>query len=183
LIWIKATLDAGTIMHVPSAKPNGKAGVWRIPALARERFMKAGKIMTRKVSVVSPDDTVENAAILMARINSGILPVLSGTRVVGLITDRDIVVRAVAAGKPVAACTVGDVMTEDVHYCLKDHTVEDVAKRMGDLGVRRMPVFDRSNILVGIISLDDLAAHVQWEHTVDDALRNIAQFSRAPRSL
>lgn len=144
--------------------------------------MKAGKIMTRKVSAVSPGDTVESAAILMARVNAGILPVLSGKRVVGLVTDRDIVVRAVAAGKPVATCTVDDVMTEEVHYCLEDDTVEDVAKRMGELGVRRMPVFDRDGTLIGIISLDDVAAHVQWEHTVADALRSIAQFSRAPRS-
>ena len=101
---------------------------------------------------------------------------------VGLVTDRDIVLRAVAAGKPAASCIVDDVMTEEVHYCLEDDTVEDVAKRMGELGVRRMPVFDRNNTLVGIISLDDVAAHVQWEHTVADALRKIARFSRAPPS-
>jgi CBS domain-containing protein len=142
--------------------------------------MKAGEIMSRGVSFVSPDDTVESAANLMARDNVGILPVLSGAHVVGLITDRDVVVRAVAAGKPVSTCTVDDVMTEEVHYCLEDDTVEDVAGRMGDLGVRRMPVFERSNTLVGIISLDDVAAHVQWGHTIAGALRKIALFSRAP---
>lgn len=145
--------------------------------------MKAGDIMTRKVSVASPDDTVESAARLMARVDAGILPVVSGARVEGLVTDRDIVVRAVAAGKPVATCTVDDIMTEEVHYCLEDDAVEDVAKRMGELGVRRMPVFDRSNALIGIISLDDVAAHVQWDHPVADALRRIAQVSRAPRSM
>lgn len=143
--------------------------------------MKAGTVMTRKVSTVSPGDTVESAAILMARINAGVLPVLSERRLVGLVTDRDIVVRALAAGKPVATCTVDDVMTEEVHYCLDDDAVEDVAKRMGELGVRRMPVLDRNNTVIGIISLDDIAANVQWEHTVADALRKIARFSRAPR--
>lgn len=145
--------------------------------------MKAGTVMTRKVSTVSPGDTVESAAILMARINAGVLPVLSERRLVGLVTDRDIVVRALAAGKPVATCTVDDVMTEEVHYCLDDDAVEDVAKRMGELGVRRMPVLDRNNTVIGIISLDDIAANVQWEHTVADALRKIARFSRAPRSV
>jgi CBS domain-containing protein len=144
--------------------------------------MKAGEIMTRKVSTVSPEDTVANAALVMARVNAGILPVLSGKRMVGLVTDRDIVVRAIAAGKPVANCTVDDVMTEEVHYCLDDDTVDDVAARMGDLGVRRMPVLDRNNTLVGMISLDDIAAQVQWEHVVADALRKIAKFSRAPQS-
>jgi len=140
--------------------------------------MKVGDIMTRKVSVVSPDDTVERAASLMARVNAGVLPVLSGTRMVGLVTDRDLVVRAVAAGRPVATCRVDDVMTEDVHYCLAEDAAVDVAKRMGELGVRRMPVLDRSNSLVGVISLDDIAAHVQWEHAVADALRKLGRFSR-----
>ena len=144
--------------------------------------MKAGEIMTRKVSTVSPEDTVQSAALVMARVNAGSLPVLSGKRMVGLITDRDIVVRAIAAGKPIANCTVDDVMTEEVHYCLDDDTIEDVAMRMGDLGVRRMPVLDRNSALVGMISLDDIAAQVQWEHVVADALRKIAKFSRAPQS-
>jgi CBS domain-containing protein len=153
------------------------------PRRPKERDMKAGQIMIRKLSVVSPDDTVESAALLMARVNAGILPVRSGNRVVGLITDRDIVVRAVAAGKPVATCTGDDVMTEEVHYCLEDDTVEDVAKRMGELGVRRMPVFDRDNLLVGIVSLDDMAAHVQSDRTIAEALRKIARVSRARRSV
>jgi CBS domain-containing protein len=143
--------------------------------------VRADKVMTRKVTTVSPDDTVEKAATLMARLNIGLLPVVSGERVIGLVTDRDLVVRAVAAGKPVETCPVEDVMTEDVHFCLEDDAVEDVAKRMGDVGVRRMPVLDRNNVLVGMISLDDVAAYVQWEHTVAESLRKIARVSRAPR--
>jgi CBS domain-containing protein len=148
-----------------------------------ERAVRASTVMTRKVSTVSPENTVEEAATLMARLNIGLIPVVSGERVVGLVTDRDIVVRAVAAGKPVDSCPVDDVMTEDVHFCLEDDAVEDVAKRMGDVGVRRMPVFDRNNVLVGIISLDDIAAYGQWEHTVAESLRKIARVSRAPRSV
>ena len=156
LIWIKAKLEDGGKM----------------------RAMNVGDIMTRKPSVVSPEDAVERAASLMARVNAGILPVLSGTRMVGVVTDRDIVVRAVATGKPAATCRVDDVMTEDVHYCLADDAAVDVARRMGEVGVRRMPVLDRNNALVGVVSLDDIAAHVQWEHAVADALRKLARFSR-----
>ncbi len=142
--------------------------------------MKAGTVMTRPVSVISPGDSVESAAIVMARAKSGILPVVSGRRLIGLITDRDIVTRAVAAGKPAATCSVDEVMTEEVHYCVEDDPIEDVAKRMGELGVRRMPVLDRDSAVIGIVSLDDIAVLVQSAHTVADALRGIAQRSRVP---
>jgi len=143
--------------------------------------MKISHIMTRKVLSISPEETVETAAQRMARANLGILPVVSGARVVGVVTDRDIVVRVVAAARPPATCLVDQVMTEDVHYCLEDDAAEDVAKRMGDIGVRRMPVFDRLSALVGLVSLDDIAIHVQWEHVVADALRKIARFSQGLR--
>lgn len=143
--------------------------------------MKISNVMTRKVLSVSPEETVENAAKLMARVNAGILPVVSGGRVVGVVTDRDLVVRVIAAARSPATCLVDEAMTEDVHYCLEDDAAEDVAKRMGDMGVRRMPVFDRQGALVGLVSLDDIATHVQWEHVVADALRKIARFSQGVR--
>jgi predicted transcriptional regulator len=74
------------------------------------------------------------------------------------------------------------VMTGDVHYCLEDDAVEDVARRMGDLGVRRMPVFDKADALGGMISLDDVAMQADWGRTVTGALRRISQLSRAARS-
>jgi CBS domain-containing protein len=145
--------------------------------------MKAGQIMIRKLSTVTPEDSVAQAATLMARVNAGILPVVKGGRIAGLVTDRDIVVRAVAAGKKPERTLVDDVMTEEVHYCLEDDGVEDVAKRMGALGVRRMPVCDREGALVGLISLDDVAAHLPSDHVVAEALRGIAKVSRAPRAV
>ncbi len=139
--------------------------------------MKVSEIMSRKLAVVSPVDTVKSAANIMRSANVGILPVLSENRMIGIITDRDIVVRVVSEGKSAANCQVGDVMTEDVHYCLDDDGVEDVARRLGELRVRRMPVLDRSNSPVGIISLDDIAIHADWGHTVAEALRRIAAAS------
>jgi len=100
---------------------------------------------------------------------------------VGLVTDRDIVVRAVAAGKPAARYAVDEVMTEEVHYCLEDDDVADVARRMGELGVRRMPVLDRDGTPIGLVSLDDIAAHVESDHLIADTLRKIAEVTRGAR--
>lgn len=143
--------------------------------------MKVGEIMSRNVAVASPADTVKSAADIMRSNNIGILPVLDGKRMAGIITDRDIVIRVVSDGKSATDCAVGDVMTEEVHYCLDDDDIEDVAKRLGDLRVRRMPVLDRSNHTIGIISLDDIAVHADWGHTVTEALRRISARPRAPR--
>lgn len=145
--------------------------------------MQAGQIMIRKLTTVAPDETVERAAILMARVNAGILPVVKGDRIVGLVTDRDLVVRAVAAGKSPHKVRVDEIMTEEVHFCREDDEVEEVARRMGALGVRRMPVCDRSGAPVGLISLDDVAAHVQSDHLVAETLRGIARVARAPRAV
>jgi len=136
--------------------------------------MKVREIMSRKVAAVSPTDTVKTAAEIMGSKDIGILPVVDKKRMVGIITDRDIVVRVISPGKPATDCVVGDVMTEEVHYCLDDDDVEDVAKRLGNMRVRRMPVLDRHNHPIGMISLDDIAIHADWAHTVAEALRRIS---------
>ncbi len=136
--------------------------------------MKVSEIMSRKLVVVSPADTVKSAANAMRSSNVGILPVLSEDRMIGIITDRDIVIRVVADGKSPAECEVGDVMTEEIHYCLDDDDIEEVARRLGEQRIRRMPVLDRNNRPVGLISLDDIAIHADWGRTVAEALRRIA---------
>jgi CBS domain-containing protein len=115
--------------------------------------MKVSELMTRKVSVVSPDDTIEAAATVMDEANVGILPALEGKRLVGVVTDRDIVVRGLSKRARSDHKLVGDVMTEEVHFCLEDEDIAEVIERMGERRVRRMPVFNRSNVPVGIISL------------------------------
>lgn len=141
--------------------------------------MKVSELMTRKVSVVSPDDAIEAAATVMDEANVGILPALEGTRLVGVVTDRDIVVRGLSKRARGGNKLVGDVMTEEVHFCLDDEDIAEVVERMGEARVRRMPVFNRSNLPVGIISLDDIATRVEWEHAVARALRKIASRSIA----
>lgn len=118
--------------------------------------MKVSEAMTRKVTLCSPNDSICNAAQAMTDCNSGLLPVGEGDRLIGMITDRDIAVRAVA--KRLSPETpVRDVMSSEVLYCFEDQNVDAVAKNMADQQVRRLPVLSREKRLVGIVSLGDIA--------------------------
>ena len=118
--------------------------------------MKIGECMTRDVRIVAPEDTIERAAQLMARADTGVLPVASGDRLVGMITDRDIAIRGVAEGVGPGA-RVGDVMSQEVKYCYDDADSDEVLDNMAEIQVRRMPVVDHDKRLVGIVSIGDLA--------------------------
>jgi CBS domain-containing protein len=122
--------------------------------------MKVQEAMTRDVQMVAPTDSLRRAAEIMARGDIGWLPVSENDRLIGTITDRDIAVRAVAAGKD-PSTLVRDVMTADVKYCFEDETIEAVSRNMGQVQVRRLPVLNREKRLVGILSLADaaLASH------------------------
>ena len=113
-------------------------------------------VMTRdKVLVVSPDQTIAAAAELMAEADVGSLPVGDNDRLIGMVTDRDIVLRAVARGLG-ADTPVRAVMTEAIKYCYDDQDVAEVAQNMADLGVRRLPVVNREKRLVGIVALSNM---------------------------
>jgi CBS domain-containing protein len=118
--------------------------------------MRVSEVMTPGVRVVSPDQTISEAARLMAEIDAGSLPVGEDDRLVGMITDRDIAVRAVAEQKP-PTTKVREVMSEEVLYCFDDQEIDDIAQNMSDVKVRRLPVVNREKRLVGIVSLGDLA--------------------------
>ena len=118
--------------------------------------MKVSDIMTRDVRLLSPDQTIREAAKLMAEVDAGALPVGENDRLVGMITDRDIVIRAVAQGKSPDA-KVADVMSKEMLYCFDTDDIDDVARNMGKAQVRRLPVVNKDKRLVGIISLGDLA--------------------------
>ncbi|MFK0276313.1 CBS domain-containing protein [Ensifer sp. NPDC090286] len=118
--------------------------------------MRIADIMTKDVRVASPDDTVAAIAREMAENDIGFLPVGDNDRLVGMITDRDIVVRCVADGRD-ERTRVADIMTADVKYCFDDEEVGDVARNMGDERIRRLPVVNRNKRLVGIVSLADAA--------------------------
>ena len=118
--------------------------------------MKTSKCMTRDVQLVSPTQTIRDAARMMAELDAGALPVQQDDRLVGMITDRDIAVRAVAQGKS-PETPVRDVMSPELLYCFDDQEIEDVARNMGEVKVRRLPVVNRDKRLVGIVSIGDLA--------------------------
>jgi CBS domain-containing protein len=118
--------------------------------------MKIKDVMTREVRTIAPTSTIRDAAKLMLDIDAGSLPVADNERLVGMLTDRDIAVRAIAAGKG-PDTSVGDTMSPDILYCFDDQDVDEVCENMSDKQVRRLPVVDRDKRLVGIVSLGDLA--------------------------
>jgi CBS domain-containing protein len=118
--------------------------------------MRVSDAMTRDVRVASPGQTIRDVAKLMDEIDAGSVPVGENDRLIGMITDRDIAVRAVAAGKG-PETPVREVMSSDVKYCYEDEDLDHVAKNMADIKVRRLPVVSREKRLVGIVSLGDLA--------------------------
>ncbi|HVY84862.1 MAG TPA: CBS domain-containing protein [Caulobacterales bacterium] len=135
--------------------------------------MKIHDLMTRDVRTVAPSTSLREAARMMADIDAGSLPVAQNDRLIGMLTDRDIAVRGVAAGKGPDA-TVGEAMTPEILYCFDDEEIEDVCENMADMQVRRLPVVDRDKRLVGIVSLSDLATKGQTRHA-GEALEGIAR--------
>ena len=118
--------------------------------------MRISEVMTRDVRVVAPNQTLQDAASTMAELDIGALPVAENEKLVGMITDRDIAVRAVARGLG-ASTPVREAMTDAIKYCYADQTTDEVTRNMADIQVRRLPVVDRDKRLVGILSLGDLA--------------------------
>jgi CBS domain-containing protein len=130
-------------------------------------------VMTREVQSISPEQSVRKAAQMMAEYNVGSLPVCDGDKLVGMITDRDITIRATAAGKAPDSTRVGDVMSNEVRTCYATQAVDEVLGQMGDVQIRRVPVVDQeSHSLVGIVALGDMAT----KHSVgtEDALQAIS---------
>jgi CBS domain-containing protein len=142
--------------------------------------MQVRDAMSGDVRIANPNQTIRDAAILMAKIDAGVLPVGENDRLVGMITDRDIAVRAIALGKG-PDTLVREVMTEDVKYCFEDDDVDEIAQNMADIKVRRLPVLNESKRLVGIISLGDLAL-VDGPASAGEALCGISEPGGALRS-
>jgi CBS domain-containing protein len=136
--------------------------------------MKINKCMTRTVRIVDPGATLQSAARLMADIDAGSLPVAENDRLVGMITDRDITIRAVGAGRPPDA-RIREVMSPEIRYCFDDDEVEDVLKNMADQQLRRLPVVDHEKRLVGIVSISDLAGSGHAALAAGEALCEIAR--------
>lgn len=120
--------------------------------------MKIKEIITAEPEYISPEATLVEAAADMKSRNVGILPICENDILIGTVTDRDITVRAVAEGRNPYTTKVRDVMSSKIIYCFGDQTIEDAAEMMEKSKIRRLPVLDDDNRLVGIISIGDLAA-------------------------
>ena len=118
--------------------------------------MQVSEAMTMDVRMLDPEQSIEDAARMMAEWNVGALPVNDGEKLIGMVTDRDITIRAVAAGKN-PDTRVRDVMTKEVKYCFEDEDLAHVARNMGDEQIHRLVVLDRNKRLVGIVALADIA--------------------------
>ncbi len=144
-------------------------------------MQRIADVMTRDVETVSPHATLQAAAQLMDELNVGALPVCDGKRLVGMLTDRDITVRATATGLAPKDAKVIDVMTEHTRWCTQDQSTDDVLQQMSDVQIRRIPVLDEREELVGIVSLGDLAT--RQDDDVLPTLRDISYPSEPDRSV
>jgi CBS domain-containing protein len=139
----------------------------------RRYIMRVADAMTRDVRVANPDQNIVDAAKMMADCDCGVLPVGENDRLVGMITDRDIVIRAIAQGKT-GTTKIRDVMSEDVKYCFEEDDIDNVARNMGDQQIRRLPVVNRDKRLVGIVSLGDISTTTETEPAAE-ALSSISE--------
>jgi CBS domain-containing protein len=136
--------------------------------------MRVSEAMTRDVRITSPGETIRQAARMMAEIDAGVVPVGENDRLVGIITDRDIAVRAVAGGKS-PDTPIREIMSSDVCYCFDDQEISDVAANMAEVKVRRLPVVNRDKRLVGILSLGDIAQADNQDKPAVEALCGISE--------
>lgn len=135
--------------------------------------MKIRDVMTRGVKTVSPDTTAQEAAGFMLSEDAGSMPVSDGETLLGMITDRDIAVRGVAKGHG-PETPVRDLMTGEIICVREDDDVEDVAAKMSEAQVRRLPVLDANEQLCGIVSLGDLSRETNGE-SAHHALEGVSQ--------
>lgn len=135
--------------------------------------MRVSEVMTRDVQTVRPDQPVQEAASFMLSADAGSIPVTDGERLVGMITDRDIAVRGVAKGHG-PDTPVGELMSKDVICARIDEDCDEVASKMSEAQVRRLPVIDEQERLCGIVSLGDFAREGATD-TAEQALEGVAQ--------
>ena len=136
--------------------------------------MKVREIMTESVRTVGPETRIAEVARLMRDEDIGSVPVAENDRLIGMVTDRDIVVRGLADGGSRESLCARDVMSPKILYCHDDENVEDVLKNMGDQQVRRLPVLDAAKRLVGFVSIGDLSGEVKATKT-GEALKEISK--------
>ena len=119
--------------------------------------MKVREIMTTNVECLGPSTNAVELARRMKTLDVGFLPICENDRLIGTVTDRDIVIRGIAAGRDTTTCTAREIMTQEVFWCFEDDDVKDVAQKMRDKEVRRMLILNNEKRLVGVVSLGDIS--------------------------
>jgi CBS domain-containing protein len=142
--------------------------------------MKVRDVCTPNVERILPTTTVREAAGKMKELNVGVMPVYEGDRLIGMVTDRDIAIRAIAEGKDPSQCAVRDVMSPGIVYCFDDQDIREAAKLMREKQVRRLIVLNHDKRLVGIVSLGDLAVEAP-DKLAGAALKGISTPSEPAR--
>ena len=140
--------------------------------------MKIKDVMTKSVETVRPDQTLQEAASRMKSLDVGPMPVCDNDRLVGMLTDRDIVVRAAADGKDLRTTKVRDAMTSDVVVCAEEDDVKDAAQKMKDRQIRRLVVVDGQKRVAGIVSLGDIAVDTSDEKMSGRVLEEVSKPTR-----
>ncbi|MGH7231386.1 MAG: CBS domain-containing protein [Nitrospiraceae bacterium] len=149
--------------------------------LSGRRWRDAGsgrqlrEVMTRQVEVIHPDASLEEAAEKMKTLDVGVLPVCDGDRLLGMLTDRDIIVRGIGEKRDLKTVSIRDAMTPDIRYAFEDDSVEEAAMLMVENRIRRLVVLNREKRLVGIVSLGDLAVHTQDTQLSGEVLEYVSE--------
>ncbi|MFN8441400.1 MAG: CBS domain-containing protein [Caldilineaceae bacterium] len=133
------------------------------------------ELMTRDVDVIDPDATLQEAARQMKAIDVGSLPVCDGNKIQGIITDRDIAIRAVADGDDPTLTKVKEVMTSNLYYCFEDQPVQEAAGTMQHYQVRRLPIVNRDRELVGMVTLGDIALYTDNQKLSGTTLEMVSE--------
>jgi CBS domain-containing protein len=180
-------ITEGEAMDVLGQLPHELHSLWESPLASTSQHMHGGMreltgkrvqdVMTPDVEVVSPNDTLKDVADRMRTLNVGAIPVCDGERLQGILTDRDIVVRAVAQGIDCNATPVSRVLTDEVEWIYADEDLSTAAERMREEQIRRLLVVDRDKKLVGILSLGDIATATS-EHETGRTLEGISEPSQ-----
>jgi CBS domain-containing protein len=137
--------------------------------------MQLKDIMTRDPVVLPPDTTLKEAAQRMRDLDSGVMPVGEDDQLLGMLTDRDITVRATAEGKDPNGTPVREVMTPEVVYCFEDDDVREAARKMEEHQVRRLIVLSRDKRLVGIVALGDIAVHAPSDRLAGEITEAVSE--------
>ena len=136
-------------------------------------------VMTRGVQTLTPDDSMLQAAQAMETLDVGVIPICDGERLVGMVTDRDLVLRGLAQGYPAATTRLDGMITREVQYCHEGDSLDEVLQKMGESSIRRLPVLDEDHRLVGMVTLGDVAARTGGADT-GKAGQALSEISQAP---